>query len=145
MRPLLISKGWFQAAILVFLFGFFVLGFLALRTYQAEPPIPKQVVAPDGRVVFTGTDVIAGQQVFLKNGLMEYGSIYGHGAYLGPDYTADYLRRSATMVRDAYGGPLSDRAHAQTVATFKENRYDPATGTLTLDAPRAAAHEALVA
>jgi nitric oxide reductase subunit B len=145
MRPLLISKTWFQAAILVFLFGFFVLGFLALRTYQAEPPIPKQVVAPDGRVVYTGADVIAGQQVFLKNGLMEYGSIFGHGAYLGPDYTADYLRRSATSVRDAYGGAGSDRARDRTVTIFKENHYDPKTGTLRIDAAQAAAHEALIA
>src|SRR5262245_47054227 len=119
MRPLLIARGWFQAAILVSLFGFFVLGFLALRTYQEEPPIPKQVLAPDGHVVFTSADVIGGQQVFLKNGLMEYGSIYGHGAYLGPDYTADYLRRAATMARDSYGGAGSDHAREQTVRTFK--------------------------
>ena len=144
MRPLLISKGWFQAAILVFLFGFFVLGFLALRTYQAEPPIPKQVLGPDGSVVFTGADVTAGQQVFLKNGLMEYGSIYGHGAYLGPDYTADYLRRSATMVRDSYGGEGSDRAREQTVRTFKTNTYDPATGILHYSAEEAAAFHSLV-
>jgi nitric oxide reductase subunit B len=53
MRPLLISKAWVQAAILVFLFGFFVLGLLALRTYQEQPPIPEKVVGPDGAVVFT--------------------------------------------------------------------------------------------
>jgi len=145
MRPLLVAKTWFQAAILVFLFGFFVLGFLAMRTFQAEPPIPKQVQDDGGRVLFTGADITAGQQVFLKNGLMEYGSIFGHGAYLGPDYTADYLRRSATMVRDAYGGEGSDRAREQTIATFKENRYDPATGVLRFDSMRAAAHDSLVA
>jgi len=140
MRPLIISKAWTQAAVLVFLFGFFVLGLLALRTYQDQPPIPARVAGPDGTVLFTRADVLAGQQVFLKNGLMEYGSIFGHGAYLGPDYTADYLRRSATHVRDAFGGVDSDRARQHTIEVFKRNAYDPRTGTLTLDASQVSAH-----
>src|SRR6187401_518649 len=90
-RELLISKRWFQAAVLVFLFGFCVLGLLAYRTYSADPPIAERTVGPDGDVVFTGDDVSEGQTIFLSNGLMQYGSIFGHGAYLGPDYTADYL------------------------------------------------------
>src|SRR5262249_1402297 len=89
-RELIISKGWVQAAILVFLFGFTVLGWLAYRTYVEEPPIPQRVVDPAGNVLFTGVDIMSGQQVFLRNGLMEYGSVLGHGAYLGPDYTAEY-------------------------------------------------------
>ncbi len=76
-RELLISKGWAQAAILVFVFGFFVLGLLAYRTYTNEPPIPKKVVDPSGNELFTGDDIMAGQQLFLKNGLMQYGSIFG--------------------------------------------------------------------
>ena len=48
--------------------------------------------------------MIAGQEVFLRNGLMEYGSIFGHGAYLGPDFTADYLHRAALIAIDHYGG-----------------------------------------
>jgi len=92
-RELLVSKVWFQASIIVLLCGFFVMGLLAYRTYTGEPPIPAKVVGPDGSVLFTGDDVTRGQQVFLRNGLMEYRSIFGHGAYLGPDYTADYLYR----------------------------------------------------
>ena len=115
-RELIISKGWVQAAVLVFVFGFAVLGWLAYRTYMGEPPIPQRVVDPVGKVLFTGADVMSGQQVFLRNGLMEYGSVLGHGAYLGPDYTADYLRRAALIVRDSYGGADSDRARQQTAA-----------------------------
>jgi nitric oxide reductase large subunit len=77
----------------VFLIGFAVLGFLAYRTYTAGPPIPKKVLDPSGEVVFTGEEIRTGQKLFLQKGLMQYGSIFGHGAYLGPDYTADYLRR----------------------------------------------------
>lgn len=119
-RELLVSKGWVQAVALVVLFGFFVMGLLAYRTYAGQPPIPERVVDPHGRTVYTGKDVTAGQQVFLKNGLMEYGSIFGHGAYLGPDFTADYLRRSALSVRESYKGEGSDRAAARTLRDFKK-------------------------
>jgi nitric oxide reductase subunit B len=142
-RELLVSKGWVQAVALVVLFGFFVLGLLAYRTYSGQPPIPDRVVDPQGDVVFTGEDVRAGQGVFLRNGLMQYGSIFGHGAYLGPDFTADYLRRSALFVRESYGGEGSDRAAVQTIEDFKENRYDPEARTLEFTAPQAAAFEEL--
>jgi nitric oxide reductase subunit B len=128
-RPLLVSKGWLQAIVLVVLAGFFVLGLMAYRTYQAEPPIPSQVVGPGGKVVFTGDEVRAGQTIFLRNGLMEYGSIFGHGAYLGPDFTADYLHRAALAVRTRYGGASSDRARAVTLVDFRHNSYDSSTHT----------------
>ena len=98
-RGLLVSKGWVQAVVLVVLFGFFVMGLLAYRTYTAKPPMPQRVVDPAGRCSTRRADVRRGQQVFLHNGLMEYGSVFGHGAYLGPDYTADYLRRASDFVR----------------------------------------------
>jgi len=83
-RELLISKGWIQAVALDGLCGFLLLGILAYLTYTDEPPIPLKVIGSNGQLLFTGKDVLAGQEVFLKNGLMEYGSIFGHGAYHGP-------------------------------------------------------------
>ena len=56
-RQLLVSKTWVQAVALVLLFGFFVLGLLAYRTYDAKPPIPERVVDPAGAVLYTGGDV----------------------------------------------------------------------------------------
>ena len=103
----LISKGWIQAVALVMLFGFFTMGLLAYYTYTDEPPIPAQVLDANAKVLFTGKDIIAGPQMFLKNGLMEYGSIFGHGAWLGPDYTADYLHRAAELTTAFYGGTNS--------------------------------------
>ena len=85
-----------------------------------------------------------GQQVFLENGLMEYGSVFGHGAYLGPDYTADYLRRSSESVRESLGGAESDSAVQATIEDMRTNRYDAETGTLTFSEPQAAAFRELV-
>jgi nitric oxide reductase subunit B len=75
---------------------------------------------------------------------MEYGSVFGHGAYLGPDYTADYLRRSSDIVRARLGGAASDRAVQQTVDEMRANRYDSKTDTLTFSAGQAAAFRRLV-
>ena len=124
-KDLLISKGWIQAVALVMLFGFFVMGMLAYYTYTDEPPIPGSVVDPSGTALFSGKDVTAGQEIFLKNGLMEYGSIFGHGAWLGPDFTTDYLHRAAEMTIAYYhknNGDVSDIAQQQTIADFKTNR-----------------------
>jgi nitric oxide reductase subunit B len=141
--PLLVSRGWVQAVALVLLFGFFVLGLMAYRTYQAEPPVPARVVDPAGHDVFTGADVRAGQKVFLRNGLMQYGSIFGHGAYLGPDFTADYLHRASLFVRDRYGGERSDVARSRTIDDFRTNRYSDRTRTLELTGAQAAAFRAV--
>ena len=144
-QSLLVSKGWIQAVALVMLFGFFVMGLLAYYTYTDEPPIPAKVVDANGNAVFTGRDIIAGQEVFLKNGLMEYGSIFGHGAWLGPDFTADYLHRAAEMTIAYYGGNASDAARRQTIVDFKTNRYDRAAGVLTYSAGQAGAFQKLTA
>jgi nitric oxide reductase subunit B len=143
-REFLISKTWIQAVVLVVLCGFFVLGLLAYRTYMAHPPVPARVVGPNGAVLFTGSDISQGQRVFLHNGLMEYGSVFGHGAYLGPDYTADYLRRAADSVTKSYGGPSSDAAARKTIDDMRANRYDSKTGTLRFSSAEAAAFRQLV-
>jgi nitric oxide reductase subunit B len=75
---------------------------------------------------------------------MEYGSIFGHGAWLGPDFTTDYLHRAAEMTIDYYGGGSSD-ARQKTIADFKTNRYDHATGVLIFSAAQANAFQKLTA
>jgi nitric oxide reductase subunit B len=136
-RPLMISRGWIQAAAIVLIIGFFIMGVLTYYTYNDEPPIPEVVKETNGTVLFTRADIMGGQQVFLSNGLMEYGSIFGHGAYLGPDFTTEYLHRAAVSSIDFYGGPNSDNARSRTIADFKSNRYDSATGTLIYTAAQA--------
>ena len=76
----LVTVAWVQVTALVLLCGMAVLGFLGYRAYTADPPIAAHVVTADGRVVYTGAQVRDGQELFLRHGLMEYGSIFGLGA-----------------------------------------------------------------
>jgi nitric oxide reductase subunit B len=140
-RGLMISRGWIQAAFVVLLFGFCILGLLTYYTYNDEPPIPEIVKTPDGATLLTRSDIMSGQQVFLSNGLMEYGSIFGHGAYLGPDFTTEYLHRAALASIDYYGGQNSDTARSRTIQDFKSNRYDASTGVLVFTEAQARAFE----
>ena len=87
-------------------------------------------------------DIRAGQEAFLTYGLMQYGSVYGHGAYLGPDFTADYLHRSALEMHRAYGGDARKRRSAH-AASCVQNRYDPATDVLTWTDAQAKAFDVL--
>ncbi|MDN5769630.1 MAG: cbb3-type cytochrome c oxidase subunit I, partial [Microlunatus sp.] len=141
-RQMLVGKGWVQGVALVMVFGFFVMGILAYRTYAASMPQPVEVVTPNGDTLFTGADITAGQELFLARGLMEYGSIVGHGGYLGPDYTADYLRRATTFVEDELVSQGAPDPHSQVVEEFRTNRYDEATQTLTFTDAQARAFEA---
>ena len=80
---------WKHGLLITLLFGFTVMIVGGVSMYRSRAPIPERTVAPDGRVLFTATDIQAGQDLFRKRGLMNYGSVLGHGAYLGPDYTAE--------------------------------------------------------
>jgi nitric oxide reductase subunit B len=131
-RPMLLSRRWMQVALLVFLAGFLGLGIIGYLNYTGEPPMPAKVVDSSGATLFTKADVIAGQKVFLGNGLMEYGSIFGHGAYLGPDYTADYLHREIQDMHGTYAASISSAPSvavggaidAQVKHDLKTNTYD---------------------
>lgn len=141
---MLIARGWIQAVALVLIFGFFVMGILAYRTYTASMPMPTKVVSADQQTVFTGEDITAGQELFQARGLMQYGSIMGHGGYLGPDFTADYLRRSTTFVDQRLRAAAEQDPRGKVVEQFRTNRYDPATGVITYTPDQVAAYESLV-
>ncbi|TAN09081.1 MAG: nitric-oxide reductase large subunit [Rhodanobacteraceae bacterium] len=125
-------------------FGFAVLIAITVLGYKNAPPIPGQVVDAQGVTLFTGSEIRAGQGVFLKYGLMDNGSIWGHGAYLGPDFSAAALHRigldtAQSLAQQQYGKPMAAldagqqaAVRAQVAVTLKTNRYAAATGTLTL-------------
>lgn len=138
------SPAWRYAVALTFFLGMAILVFISVTAYRDAPPIPDRVVDPSGRVVFTRADILAGQEVFLRYGLMANGTIWGHGAYLGPDFSAQYLHNlgqhtAESIAERIFRLPLARLSteelgtiSAKVAGVLKTNRYDPATGTLSL-------------
>ena len=85
---------------MVMLLSFAVLGFTGVRIYQQAPPIPERVLSSDGAELVAVGDISAGQNVWQSLGGMELGSIWGHGSYVAPDWTADWLHREAVFILD---------------------------------------------
>jgi nitric oxide reductase subunit B len=93
-------------------------------------------------VIFTGNDVLEGQEVFLKYGLMDNGTIWGHGAYLGPDFSSAFLHNLSVDASTAFANELFNKSNselttgeklvveAKVTELLKDNRYDPSTGSL---------------
>ncbi len=137
-----LSPWWRHMTILVMVIGFSLLIFLTEQTYKNAPPIPGKVVDNAGQVLFTGEDIKNGQSVFLKYGLMEHGSIWGHGSYLGYDYSSKYLHRSAEITQSTLAQKNFQLSYqqlskeqqilvdAQIPYLFKENKYNKELDTL---------------
>jgi nitric oxide reductase subunit B len=138
-----LSPLWRIATFVVMIVGFSILGLVTRIAYDNTPPIPKQVVSPTGKVLFTEEQIIAGQGVFLKNNLMEHGTLWGHGAYLGPDYSASHLHEQALTLQELLAHKIYGKSFEQlnqyeqgsilheVPQILKQNRYDSSTGTLT--------------
>lgn len=138
-----LSRWWLRALIGVFVFGGAVLIAITVLGYRHAPPIPGKVVSSDGTTLFTRADVQAGQAVFLRYGLMNNGSIWGHGAYLGIDYSAQALHQmgvdaGAALAQQQFGKPFEQldaqqksAVQGQVAALLKQNRFDAATDTLS--------------
>ena len=141
------SRLWAMFGVsLVIMFGILLL--VGGRAFQLAPPMPDAVVATDGDttdVIFTGDDIREGRDVWRRLGGMELGSVWGHGSYLAPDWTADVLHREAMAMLDADGdfAALSEPARAARIAGFaarlRVNTYDAETGRINISPERAAA------
>jgi len=147
-----LSRGWRYGVLLVVAAGFAVLIWIAGRAYQFAPPIPERVVDAGGKTLFTGADVTAGQGVFLKHGLMDNGTLLGHGAYLGPDFSASWLHQltldaAEFLAQKNYKRPPAELTPLERVSLtgqihdlLSENRYDARARTLTFTEPEAASY-----
>ncbi|MCB9852235.1 MAG: nitric-oxide reductase large subunit [Phycisphaerales bacterium] len=131
--------------------SFTVLGYFGYELYQQAPPIPTRVVTSDGKVLFSGTDIRDGQNVWQSIGGQEVGTIWGHGAYVAPDWSADWLHREASWLLDEwanrdFGEPYAD-VEPEAQAALRErlqvelrtNTYDAKTGEITVSPLRAEA------
>jgi nitric oxide reductase large subunit len=95
---------------IVVTFGFTVLGWVGSRIYQDMLPIPERIVTSDGQMVAPEGSIRRGQAVWQTLGGMEVGSIWGHGSYVAPDWTADWLHRECELILDDWA--RSEHAHA---------------------------------
>lgn len=129
---------------------FSILLYFGGKIYQEAPPIPDRVVSESGTLLFTLEDINIGQNVWQSTGGMQQGSIWGHGSYLAPDWSADWLHREAESLltriaeRDGSLSSVSEEVrleqHKVTLRLeMRENTFDPASGTLTVSDERAAA------
>ncbi|MDE0157188.1 MAG: nitric-oxide reductase large subunit [Gammaproteobacteria bacterium] len=146
------SRLWTMFGVsLVLMFGILLL--VGGRAFQLAPPMPDAVVATDGDttdVIFTSDDIRVGRDVWRRLGGMELGSVWGHGSYLAPDWTADVLHREAMAMLDADGdfATLSEPARAARIAEFaarlRINTYDTETGQISISQERAQAIAAII-
>lgn len=138
---LLTPKNWWLPLLVIFTISFTGVFMMGLHTYTEAPPIPD-FVSPQGEVVYSKSDVQQGQVVFQKYALMEYGSMFGDGAYKGPDFTAEALHHTSRLMLEYYHSQLAANATDEEVmrlglaekvkAEIKTNTYDAATEKVTL-------------
>jgi nitric oxide reductase subunit B len=98
---------------LIFVLSFGALGFLGWQIYLAAPPIPKAVVTTDGEVLFTGDQIQYGQQAWMSAGGQQLGTVWGHGSYVAPDWSADWLERTGNSAGRVDGGRHQCRGRAR--------------------------------
>src|SRR5579883_2467318 len=147
------KKLWISFAV-VLVVSFSVLGWIGTRIYQEMPPIPARVVDTTGAVVVADGDIGRGQNVWQALGGMEVGSVWGHGSYVAPDWTADWLHREAMLVLedwskaetgkayDELSGEEQARFRGRLEEMYRRNNYDAATNTIRIEPVRARAFEA---
>ena len=148
------KKLWI-ALTLVLVISFAVLGGVGVKVLRSAPPIPSQVVTSGGRMLFDGATIQDGQGAWQSIGGQEVGTVWGHGAYIAPDWTADWLHRECTFILDRWAkesgaesyAALGIEQQAAMRARLQEiqrrNTYDSASGTITVDPVRAEAFDEL--
>ena len=141
-------KLWFTL-IGVLIVTFSLLGYYGAEVYRTAPPIPDKIATAGGEVLYTHDSILDGQTAWQSVGGMQLGSIWGHGAYQAPDWTADWLHRELLNWLDvaaerAHGKPFADiDAAAQAVlrdrmkTEYRTNTYQPETGVAMVSSTRA--------
>ncbi|MHB9036514.1 MAG: nitric-oxide reductase large subunit [Armatimonadota bacterium] len=110
---------------------------------QRVPPYPERVVS-EGRTLTDKATIMRGQHVWQEYGLMDQGSVWGHGSLRGMDFSALTLHMVGQDIRDhihqqRFGKPYSQGnveskaiVDALTLLQVKTNTYNKTTRELTL-------------
>jgi nitric oxide reductase subunit B len=133
---------------LICVLSFGALGYLGWEIYLTAPPIPKAVVSAEGEVLFTEEQVKLGQQAWMSAGGQQLGTVWGHGSYLAPDWSADWLHKEAVALQSIHAGqqragatPAEEEAavKARVRQEMRRNTYDSVDGTVRVSVERARA------
>lgn len=140
---------WLLIAILIVTFS--LLGYFGREVYRQAPPIPNEVVSETGEHLMTRDSILDGQTAWQSVGGMQLGSIWGHGAYQAPDWTADWLHRELLNWLDLAAHAELGKSYAELTnlqrqqlqlelkQAYRTNTYDSATGKLQISERRAQA------
>src|SRR5690606_1944072 len=132
---------------------FAILGYFGTEVYRKAPPIPAQFVSESGEAIMTKESMLDGQTAWQSVGGMQLGSIWGHGAYQAPDWTADWLHRELVAwldlaAEEEFGRPWAELDGRDQAAlqhelkqAYRGNTYDEASDTAVLSERRVAAIE----
>jgi len=151
------SRKLWRGLAVVFLLSFAVLGWMGREIYLKAPPIPEKVLSSNGEVLFDAGSVQHGQESWLAAGGQQVGSVWGHGSYIAPDWSADWLHREASGLRDVlaqkrFQTPFADlrpaeqgAITAQVKEELRHNSYDATSNTITVSPERAEVIRSLAA
>ncbi len=130
---------------------FTVLLWMGGEIHRVAPPMPERVVTAAGTTLFTREDIEQGRIVWQSIGGQQMGTVWGHGALVAPDWSADWLHREATNLLELWAqreratpfanldAATQEGLKARLRAELRKNTFDPATGTITVSADRAVA------
>jgi len=132
-------KFWTIASFIIAMAILLIGGYFAL---DKVPPYPSTIKA-DGTTVSAKADILAGQDVYQKYGLMDHGSVWGHGTLRGMDFSATTLHLTGTAMREFYAHEkgtsyealsADDRAavDSRVVTEIKHNGFEKSSGTLPI-------------
>ncbi len=137
--------------------SFAVMLWLGVDLIHSKPPIPDRVVAANGQVLYTKDDIQKGQQVWQSIGGQQLGSVWGHGALVAPDWSADWLHRETVAMLELQAradtgqsyDSMDETDKAKTQASVKPqmrtNTYDAAKNEIVVSNQRAQAISAVAA
>ncbi|HLW56099.1 MAG TPA: hypothetical protein VKY27_01865, partial [Bacteriovoracaceae bacterium] len=103
---------WLLVGVLTLTFS--ILGFFGREVYRQAPPIYAEMTTIDGKVIYTQDDILTGQTVWQSIGGQQIGSIWGHGAYQAPDWTADWLHRELVFYQEIFSQEVLGKTFSET-------------------------------
>jgi nitric oxide reductase subunit B len=148
------TEGLRRGAIVTFFISMAILLVGGYFAVDKVPPIPDKVVS--GQATLTDrAALMRGQNTYQRYGLMDHGSLWGHGSLRGMDFAASTLHRMGQDMRDfaaagaqpqpgAYEKLPAERRReldATVIGEIKTNRYDEKSKALTLTPAQAYAFE----